>query len=176
VKIDVTSIIIAHWQTLYNAEKKRTSYFDICAFYVTPVILAVITYASGVQFKPDHYNASITFFGIFLALLLNIQVAIFAIFQRKWEPRLDPRQASLQTQELADRRQLLAELNVNISYLIVFSCGSIALILVFFISSIEIGPSVIVLLYVHFLLTFLMIVKRSHALFQKEYRDSPRAD
>jgi hypothetical protein len=35
------------------------------------------------------------------------------------------------------------------------------------------APCIATFLYIHFLLTFLMVVKRSYALFQKEYRDNP---
>jgi len=172
VKIDITSIIRAHWTTLYNAEH-RISVLDIVVFYVTPLLAAAVIYYADMKVKLDHYNASITFFGIFLALLLNIQVAIFAIFQRKWDFAQDKRQASIQERELADRKTLLGELNTNISYLTIFSCLALVLFLTFYVADLTSGlaPSIAVFLYLHFLLTFMMIIKRAHALFQKEYRD-----
>lgn len=175
MKIDVTSIILEHWRTLYDARQHRVAYGDIFIFYVVPMAAAAAALWFGLQVKLDHYNASITFFGIFLALLLNIQVAIFSIFQRKWQKPPDGRQDQIQSQQLEDRRRLLGELNTNIAYLTVFSSFALVLFLAFYVCGLTNGlaPAIAMFLYLHFLLTFLMVIKRSHALFQKEYRDRP---
>jgi hypothetical protein len=176
MKINISSIIRDHWATLYDARSNRTNYVDIGFFYVLPRAAAIAAYAFGFKLNPDSYNVSITFFGIFLALLLNIQVAIFAIFQRKWEPPSDARQADKQREALDNRRALLGELNSNISYLTVVSAIALVAFLIFFVAEWKegMGPALSLALYIHFILTFLMIVKRSHALFQREYCDSPR--
>lgn len=137
--------------------------------------MGVISYFLNLRLDKDVYNVSITFFGIFLALLLNLQVAIFAIFQRKWALPEDERLREIQKGELRDRRQLLSELNANISYLTIVSCISLTTMLIFYVRQMVSGwqPALTAALYAHFLLTLLMIIKRSHALFQKEYRDSP---
>lgn len=137
--------------------------------------MGVFSYFMSIRLEKDVYNVSITFFGIFLALLLNLQVAIFAIFQRKWALPEDVRLREIQKGELRDRRKLLSELNANISYLTIVSCISLATMLIFYVRQMVSGwqPALTAALYAHFLLTLLMIIKRSHALFQKEYRDSP---
>jgi len=175
VKINVASIVRDHWATLYDVRSNRTNYTDVIVFYVLPILLGATAYTLSFKIKIDFYNVSITFFGIFLALLLNIQVAIFGIFQRKWETPNDDRQADTQRSELIDRRKLLSELNSNISYLTVVSCTALVVFIVFYVSENKEGvcPAISVTLYAHFILTFVMIAKRSHALFQKEYRDSP---
>lgn len=175
MKINVASIVRDHWATLYDAQSTRTNFVDVIVFYALPIAAGAAAYALCFKVKPEGYNVSITFFGIFLALLLNIQVAIFAIFQRKWDAPSDKRQADAQKVELEDRRTLLGELNSNISYLTIVSCVALIAFLIFYVAELKegIGPAVAVALYSHFILTFVMIVKRSHALFQKEYRDSP---
>ena len=175
MKINVSSVVRDHLRTLRNVESSRVDYVDLIIFYGTPIAVAVAAFYSGFCVTIDGYSVSITFFGIFLALLLNIQVAIFGIFQRKWDAPSDPRLAEMQRQNLADRRTLLKELNSNISYLTLISCTGLSAVLMFYVFKITngFGPAFSAFVYVHFILTFIMIIKRSHALFQKEYRDSP---
>jgi len=144
---------------------------DVALFYAAPFGAAIASCHYAFTVKVDAYNVSITFFGIFIALLLNIQVAMFGIFQRKWEVPKDQRLAEIQHETLSDRRALLIELNANLSYLILVCVAALFAALVFYIMDWKDGaaPPIMVFLYIHFLLTLSMIVKRSHALFQKEY-------
>jgi len=173
VKINVASIIVDHWRTLYDARSGRTSWSDVFIFYILPIALAVAAYSRGLSVTGDSYNVSITFFGIFVALLLNIQVAMFSIFQRKWTPPPDVRKAKALVDENNTRRKLLGELNSNISYLMLISCIGLTFLLGFHIFQKTAGfaPAFTLGLYTHFILTFVMIVKRAHALFQKEYAE-----
>ena len=178
MKIDIRYIIRDHFKTLRNAETKKASAFDIFLFYVLPAALAVWAYWDHINLKkPDVYNVSITFFGIFIALLLNLQVAIFAILQRKWAPLADDRMHIYQDQKFEDRQILLSELNANLSYLILVCCFALFAALIFFVRewNADFGPAAMVFLYTHFLFTLVMIVKRSHILFQSEYSEhTPR--
>jgi hydrogenase-4 membrane subunit HyfE len=175
MKINVSSIVSDHFSTLYDDRSNSISKIDIFVFYIFPIALAMLTYWYGFSVTEDTYNVSITFFGIFIALLLNIQVAIFAIFQRKWDIPSDEKLAKIQKKTVSDRKTLLTELNANISYLILVCCVALVSVLVFYMKKYISGipPSIAVFMYGHFILTLIMIVKRSHALFQKEYRDSP---
>lgn len=175
MKINVLSIVRDHWSTLYDAQSKTRSLTDIFVFYCIPFANALIAWIYGFVSNQNIYNVSITFFGIFIALLLNMQVAVFGIFQRRWEYSSDTRIAQIQIETFKLRKTLLIELNVNISYLIVTCCVALAISLVSFIQGYDSGivPSLMIFLYTHFLLTLLMVVKRAHALFHKEYRDSP---
>jgi hypothetical protein len=175
VKINVYSVIRDHLQTLRKADSGRISYTDIVVFYGLPIAMSSVSIMKKLTIEADGYSVSITFFGIFIALLLNIQVAIFAIFQRKWETPLDNRLAKKQEEQLKYRRTLLSELNSNIYYLTLISCIGVSAVLIFYLFKMKsgFGPAVLVFIYAHFILTFVMIIKRSHALFQKEYRDSP---
>jgi hypothetical protein len=175
VKISIAPILRDHFATLCHDGESKISPLDIVVFYLLPIALGIWAYVSRLRLEKDVYNVSITFFGIFLALLLNLQVAIFAIFQRKWTTPDDSRLIEMQKDRLQGRRQLLGELNANISYLTMISCISLSGMLIFHIQQMVSGwqPAFTVTLYAHFLVTLLMIIKRSHALFQKEYRDSP---
>lgn len=175
MKINVASIVRDHFGTLYDSRSNRASMFDVVLFYLFPLVASLFAYYSALRLKPEAYNISITFFGIFIALILNIQVAMFSIFQRKWDVPSDKRVAASMAETLADRKKLLIELNANLSYLILVCCVALVLSLLSFIKSFDNGfiPAVMVFLYAHFLLTLLMVVKRAHALFHKEYRDSP---
>ena len=175
MKINVSSIVRDHHETLYDNRSNKTSFFDVILFYVVPVFAALASYYFSISLNSNAYEISVTFFGIFIALILNIQVAMFSIFQRKWEMPSDQRVAASMAATLADRKKLLIELNGNLSYLILVCCVALVLSLLSFIKSFDncVIPAVMVFLYAHFLLTLLMVVKRAHALFHKEYRDSP---
>jgi hypothetical protein len=175
MKINILFIIKDHFGTLYDGRSNKSSPADIFIFYIIPFILASFSYYIRIVLKAEVYNISITFFGIFIALILNIQVAMFSIFQRKWRSSSDRRVNESIKGTLADRKKLLVELNVNLSYLILVCCVALFLSLLSFIKSFDdyFIPSTMIFIYGHFLLTLLMVVKRAHALFDKEYRDSP---
>ena len=72
------------------------------------------------------------------------------------------------------KRKLLKEVNSNISYLILISVVAIVLFL-FLYTSEKTGRSAAAVswtIYIHFVLNLLMVVKRSHILFRKEYDET----
>jgi hypothetical protein len=172
MKIDVSRILTDHLDTLRDVRSGKRSSVDLALFYLLPMAFGSIMYWRHLSLSNDVYNVSITFFGIFIALLLNIQVAVFGIFQRKWPKLGDDRLAEIQEETLSVRKQLLSEMNINISYLILISCFALVIFLLLFVieSRDSLSSSVTVFIYTHFLLTLLMVVKRSHALFQLEYK------
>lgn len=172
MKIGVYSIIRDHFATLCEGGRWSTAVWDFLIFFGGPLVLSLFAFERNFELKTEAYNVSITFFGIFIALLLNIQVAIFSIFQRKWQKPTDPIEAQQQERVIETRRLLLEELNANISYLVLTCCIALVAALTFYVKDWDTGwpPSAILFLYAHFLLTLLMIIKRSHALFQKEYQ------
>jgi len=171
MKIDIRLVVADHFRTLYNARTKRVSFFDLILFYLAPACVASMVAIRGFDVGNDAYNVSITFFGIFIALLLNIQVALFSILQRRWIRPTDERSARMQDGLISERSGLLRELNSNISYLILVCCLALFAALLFYMLEWKTGsaPALMVFFYLHFLLTVLMIIKRAHALFQKEY-------
>jgi hypothetical protein len=176
MKINVSGIVRDHFGTLRDARSGSVSLGDIITFFVVPLAFGITAYVLRVCVVKDVYNVSITFFGIFIALLLNIQVAIFGILQRKWEPPSDKKMLEVQRAKREERRVLMSELNANVSYLVLFCCAVLVWFVMLFMSQRTgtIWSAVSIVMYVHFVLTLIMVVKRSHALFQREYHDDPK--
>lgn len=174
MKINVFPIIKDHLKSLKDERSGKLSIHDIIIFYLLPLVAGFLCFYFKAEFDRDSYNVSITFFGIFIALLLNIQVAIFSIYLRKWKSPETDIDKDLQNYVLRIRRTLLNELNNNISYLVLVCCISLIFSLIGYILKIKgaFPASISVVLYTHFLLTMLMIVKRAHALFRKEYAET----
>lgn len=174
MKIDPSAIIRDHLGTLRNDKTGRVSVADLLLFYGGPLAAGGIAYALRLCVDREVHSVSITFFGIFVALLLNIQVAVFGILQRKHEPPKGNRSAEEHKEKLELRRTLLSQVNANISYLVLFCCLALFVFLIFYIFGDGIGLSGVLtaVIYSHFLLILLMVVKRSHALFQSEYQDA----
>jgi hypothetical protein len=173
MKIDISRIVLDHLGTLRDAETRKISLFDISVFFLLPLVSGVLCNFIRESVSVEFYNVSITFFGIFIALLLNLQVAIFGIFLRKWDLPTDERLAEIKREKLDERNFLLGQLNANISYLILICCGALVFFLIMFATCYNnsIWAAVSVALYAHFMLTLIMVVKRAHALFQREYKD-----
>lgn len=175
MKINILSIVFEHFQTLkaFNESKKTNKVFreDFLVFILLPFIVSAIAAAFGIQLNKDTYGISISVFSIFSALLLNVQIALFSIYQRGWSSLKDTNLNEIQKQEIKDRNDLLGEVNTNISYLIVVSCIGVTLFLILYISDPKnkIMTFISYFLYLHFLFTLLMVIKRAHALFGKEY-------
>lgn len=171
MKIDLRPIVYDHMATLRNDETQRRSYPDLALFYGLPIAFGVGCYYKTISLDREAFNASITFFGIFIALLLNVQVAIFSIYQRKWGAASDDRVDEVRDEQLDKRRQLLGELNANVSYLILTCFVALVISLTTYALRVPgiVVSAFILVAYAHFLLTMMMVVKRSHILFQKEY-------
>ncbi len=118
MKINVSYIVVDHLNTLRDARTRKISKSDLFTFYAAPALIGTLSFWKLLGLTKDFYNLSITFFGIFIALFLNLQVAIFGILQRKWERPDDDKLAEIQAETLNNRRLLLKEMNANISYLI----------------------------------------------------------
>ena len=174
MKINVWQIIIDHLDTLRNDVSKRISFVDVLTFFIFPILCSILGYLACVKVSKDFYNVSITFFGVFVALLLNFQVAAFGIYNRKWSLSEDEKLSLNQVEKIGIRRRLLKETNANISYLILFSALSILFFVILYTveKTTRMAGFVSLFIYIHFVLTLLMVVKRSHALFRKEYDET----
>lgn len=171
MKISVLHIILKHYDTLRDSNSGRVSFVDLSTFIGLPLLLGLLSAFVGLKVGKDFYSLSVTFFGIFIALLLNIQVAVFGVFQRSWSKLSDEILDELRADKISQRRGLLRELNVNVSYLIVVSCVCLVAYIILF--SLEYESPYLkifsIVLYAHFMLSLLMVIKRTHALFQGEY-------
>jgi len=171
MKISVSSIIAGHMRSIKDASANRTPLEDYAVFFVLPIAIGLAAFYKDIKLDRDSFNVSITFFGIFIALLLNIQVAMFGIYQKKWEDPEDEILIGIHRNNVEVRRKLLEELNCNTSYLILVCGLAIVMSLISFVDKSANGwvSAIIILIYSHFLVTLLMVVKRAHALFQREY-------
>ena len=171
MKANVFHIFMAHLDTLKVNDEARYHRPDILLFFILPLLIAAMAWAFGGVIENDTFSVSISVFSIFSALLLNVQIALFGISQREWKFESDQLSAELRKEKLEERRELLGELNTNISYLVVVSCFAVTVFLIFYIVKMtdDLETAISIWLYTHFFLTLLMVIKRAHALFQKEY-------
>jgi hydrogenase-4 membrane subunit HyfE len=171
MKANVLHIVAAHFRTLQDHPAGKTSIQDVAVFYLVPAAIAILACYSQVTVGKDVYSLAVSVFAIFAALLLSVQIALFGIFQRGWAPPPDPKLEKHQADAMEARRDLLKELNTNISYLTVVCCAFIVLLVLFYVLAIpdalELG--IFCFVFSHFALTLFMVIKRAHALFQREY-------
>ena len=171
MKISFWQIIADHLSTLRNDISGRLSLIDLIIFYALPVVAGIIVFLIPLKVSKDFYIISVSFFGIFVALLLNFQVAAFGIYNRKWISVKDEKVTINREKDAELKRRLLNEVNSNISYLILVSIDSILLFVLLYTSerTRPFAAAVSWTIYSHFALNLLMVVKRSHILFRKEY-------
>jgi len=172
MKTSVAQILIDHLRTLRGASP-RISFSDVFVFYLLPCALAILAYYFRLTITTETHGISITIFGIFIGLLFSVQVAIFGVLQRSWPAHSDLILDEQRKIKSELRRVLLGEINANISYLIVISTFFLIVFFLFCVSDKTdcIEMPITVLILSHFTLTILMVVKRTHAVFQTEYAD-----
>lgn len=71
-KIDIIPIIKDHVLTLKDAQTGKMSIVDFFSFYFIPLGAAIFSYNKCQSLDRESYSISITFFGIFIALLAFI--------------------------------------------------------------------------------------------------------
>ncbi|MEI4234984.1 hypothetical protein [Roseovarius sp. D22-M7] len=171
MKVSVTSIVKAHLATLRNLGEETISVVDILIFYASPAIAGVISWYGGITLSSEVYSASISIFAIFSALLFSVQVAMYGVFRSDRKLTGDDILDRDELKTAEDTRQLLREINANVSYLILVSCIAVTILLIFFAAPIPetIEASILIALYLHFLLTVAMVLKRAHEVFDSEY-------
>lgn len=171
MKINIWIIISDHLRTLRSARNGGVSYSDIGVFFGIPLFFAVMAYGGRLRFPNDFSSLSITFFGIFIALLLNMQVAVYGIHQRGQSRANFNELTEIGEKDYRLKRTLMAELNASISYLTLVSTIALIVSFCYFIWQLEqdFFVPISIFLYAHFALTLLMVLKRSHVLFKKEF-------
>jgi len=172
MKINICNIFVAHLRTLVSAKTKKISYFDLFIFYAAPVLISLTIVEFIDTFGSDVFAVTISVFAIFAALLLNVQVAMFNIVQKEPEWSSDKILRSRQECKVKMRLELLRELNANISYLVSISCFIITIMMIFYAFELNgyVETFTTIVVYVHFLATLLMVIKRYFILFDEEYK------
>jgi hypothetical protein len=174
VKINVWHIIASHFATLRNDKTGGLSLVDIGTFYAVPVLIAAAVALHAQRFPDAFYGLAISVFSIFAALLFSVQIALFSILQRDMRVKSLP-EAKAKTaleRRIEQRRDLMREVNANISYLILVACLGVAMLLAFSLTVhlATLRSAVSSYLVSHFVLTVLLVIARVHTLFDEEYR------
>jgi hypothetical protein len=130
-----------------------------------------MAFGAGLSLAEDYWSLSVTFFGIFIALLLNMQVAVFGIHQKDTIKKAAIELTEAGENEERLKRTLIAELNASLSYLTLVSTISLIVSFCAFIWKTNHGLMVSASIFfsTHFALTLLMVLKRSHILFKREF-------
>ena len=123
---------------------------------------------------PSEVNgALIAVFSVFAALLFSVQMALYGLSPR--EPRCgkDDTSDARKKARFERDRKFFADVNYNVSYLILLSCFSLLIFVAMMIASLSgsIEGAVLVALVSHFFLTLLMLVKRTHVAFSSKYNE-----
>lgn len=168
-KIGVYIIIIDHINTLYDDRTKNRSWTDISLFYLLPLIIASVFYFFPFKFPSGTYSALIAVFSVFSALLFSAQIALYSLSPKKPPSAEDNIERAILDKEYSDKKRYFADVNSNVSYLILMSCLSLIIFLVSLVFELNgvISGSVHVALVSHFFLTLLMLIKRSHIAFSE---------
>lgn len=171
MKINVIPIIVNHLRTLHNSGSTDIAAMDIFIFFFLPLIVSLIVCYGGHYIDKDTFSASISVFSIFAALLFSVQVAIFGVLQRDWGRNEGNTLDLPDSDKIRHRRELLRELNTNISYLIIISCASVIIYLLLYSINEKsmIGTALSVWIFCHFILTLIMVIKRAYLIFDEEY-------
>ncbi len=181
-KISIFSIIKDHISTLTNNKNNRIYFPDIVLFFVLPAIIAALMFYSGVALNDSLVNALITSFSIFSALLFNLLLLVYDIAGKIAEPRPTD-DDELQIKQRIQRRELLREIYVNVSFEILISTFIVVILLTYFLKPSNcnlIGVNVCnfqwllasttYYLSILFLLTLFMILKRIYILLAKAFQ------
>lgn len=165
-KINLFSIVRAHFNTLRDPQTKKRSVADWLTFYAGPVVGALLLMRLHLRINNDYVNIIVSMLSIFVGLLLNMIVVLFDIIRSE--------------QKRANKVTVLEEVLANISFTIVLSIFTIGVVLLTQLNFgrpewqpyIEDGREVVnfisFVFLILFLLTLLMVVKRMYLLFMDE--------
>lgn len=170
-RINVSSILRDHLQTLKSGPDKRLRKPEAFCFFIVPLLLSLVDLSFGWRMNDGVVNLTITVFSILAGFLINLLVLLYSIAQKKaaeqglsneldGHPSPDAQQALSETVQ-----QSLA----NIAFAILLSV--LIVVVLIFASSFESEgaarlyvTSVIIFLATHFIVTFMMILKRIYIL------------
>lgn len=171
-KINICHIVALHLTSLRDGGG-RIMISDILVFFVLPFLASLGSYFLGVIVPKDAVSLSVTVLSIFSALLLSVQVALYSVSLRPMQPPEDLKKKTAFENIRKSRDKLIKELNDNISYLILVSVFFITLLLGVSVMAMfdRLSSSVILGVYVHFILTLLMVVKRASVVLSREYEN-----
>lgn len=158
VKFSIWRIVVDHVDTLRNVRSGRYRPLDFISLFLLPVLFSgVITYYDYTLSK-EIINALLSSLSVFAALLFNLLLLVYSIVQKNDAAGLEQ-----------IRAKFLRAIYANISFSILLTVLTIALLLITFIGIDvpgfkQILTFIVYSLTVAFLLTLLMILRRVHSL------------
>lgn len=170
-KINVFPIVKRHFSSVLRKTNGRISWTDVGAFIALPVAVGIFCALDVVEISEQLSESAIAVFSIFGALLLSVQIALFGIVQREQSAIRAAKQADMNQRRMQERLELVRELNGNLSFLTIFCVIASSLMLTFILLRIPrpVEVFISVACFLHFALSIIMVIKRAHILFDKEY-------
>jgi len=165
-KINLFSIVRAHFNTLRDVQTQRRSVADWLTFYAAPLVGAGLLMRLHLRIDKDYVNIIVSMLSIFVGLLLNMIVVLFDIIRSE--------------RKRVHKVAVLEEVLANISFTIVLSIFTIGVVLLtqlnfgrpawqpYIEGSREVINFISFACLILFLLTLLMVVKRMYLLFMDE--------
>lgn len=172
-KINIFIIVSDHVATLYDDRTDKFSRVDFALFYLLPLVLGGLYFLFPFKLPPEINGALIAVFSVFAALLFSAQMALYGLSPKEPQEGDDDTSNSQEEARFNRDRKFFADVNYNVSYLILLSCLSLLVFVAMMIASLSgrLEGAILVVLVSHFFLTLLMLVKRTHVAFSSKYKD-----
>jgi len=173
-KINILIVVRDHLATLYDDSTNKFSFVDFGFFYLAPLLLSGLYYYCPFSLPSDVNSALIAVFSVFGALLFSAQMALYGLSPKTPNTGRDPTSDQREIARFKRDRKFFADVNYNVSYLILLSVLSLLIFVAMMITNLSgrIEGAILVALVSHFFLTLLMLVKRTHIAFSSKYHDS----
>ncbi len=155
-KIDVSSIVKEHVDSLRDAATHKVSPLDMTVMFGLPLAVGVASYLLGFCIEDKHIGTLVGAFSIFAGFLFNVIVLIYGF---------NPPDAD--TESAADQKTLLSQTFANISFSVLVSILIVVVLLLCLFAGGKwqlIGSSVFMALAANFSLSLLMVLKRIYVL------------
>lgn len=165
-KVNITSIIIGHYNTLVCYRTKKPMYGDYFLFLGVPLILSIISFYFNLKINVNSAAVITTAVTILAGLLFNLLVLLYSVACNRKKPYTNRE----------DTSNFFLEINSNISYSIFISLLSLIPLIYLSIfqdensAAINILSNIVIFIIIHLLLTLVMILKRIHVLFSTEFK------
>ena len=171
LKIDVSSLVKQHYQTLRHDGTGKITKADIFSFFLLPFVLSILVMLTKIKLSGEFIDAIINFGAIFSALLMSVLVLVYDQDLKLEEKKELNTDASLDNM-FAVRSELLSQLYHNICFAIVSSLLVVVLSLLHivfdslnvFSANVWVVSPLIIFVLANMVLTTIMIVKRMHSL------------
>lgn len=169
MKINVINIVLGHLETIRDDRFKehKVDWISVGIMYALPFFLVVILYLTCFDQHEDVIDVITISLSIFIGLLFNLLVLIHGLFKEKKDGLTEKQ---IIKEKL--KANLTKELYKNISYLILTAILSIVIYAFSFAirSPIkEIFYYAIYFLFLNFVLTLLMVLKRKYVILLDEF-------